>query len=325
VGRVASLADHLAGSLPPPSGAVVMGTGIVSIGLSLDGHETLSCVLLAIAAGVWLVLGAGLAILVTRLRPRLLREARSPAALTGVAGTNVLGARLEMLGWTWPAVALLVVALLLWLLLVPYVLAHWTRPTVGSSFVLVVATESLATLAAAIAIRRPSAWLALAALACVAVGLACYLFVAVSFDLRQLLTGPGDHWVAGGALAIATLACARVTKAAAGIDLLRGAAGSLGVASLALWAAAVAWLPALLVSEVVRPRLAYDPRRWSTVFPLGMVAVCSFNVAQVEDLAGLRRFAAGWIWLAVAVWVVVSVGLVRRTVGTIRLRHARTL
>jgi hypothetical protein len=56
-----------------------------------------------------------------------------------------------------------------------------------------------------------------------------------------------------------------------------------------------------------------------------MVAVCSFNVAQVEDLAGLRRFAAGWIWLAVAVWVVVSVGLVRRTVGTIRLRHARTL
>lgn len=296
-----------------------MGTGIVSIGLSLDGHEALSRVLLGLAAAVWFVLGAGLLILVTRLRPRLLREARSPAALTGVAGTDVFGARLEMLGWSREAAALLAIAFLLWLVLVPYVLSHWQRPAVGSSFVLVVATESLATLAAAIVVAHPAAtWLALAALAWVGLGLVFYVFVAVGFDLRQLLVGRGDHWVAGGALAIATLACGRVAKAAPVIGVLRGAAGSLGLAALALWAAAAVWLPALLLAEVGRPRPSYDPRRWSTVFPLGMYAVCSFTVADVQGIAGLRRFAAVWIWFAFAIWAVVSVGLARRVLRTVR-------
>lgn len=295
-----------------------MGTGIVSIGLSLDGHETLSRVLLGIAALVWFVLGFGLLVLVTRLRPLFLRQARSPAALTGVAGTDVFGARVEMLGWEREATALLVIGLLLWLALVPYVLRHWRRPTLGASFVLVVATESLAALAAALAIVRPSAWLAIAAIACVGIGLAFYVFVAIDFDLRQLLVGRGDHWVAGGALAIATLACGRVARAAPLTDPLRNGAGSIGLAALALWAAAVAWLPALLLSELRRPRVAYDARRWSTVFPLGMYAVCSFTVAQVEGIAGIRSFAEGWIWFAFAIWLVVFVGLLRRTIDTIR-------
>jgi hypothetical protein len=38
--------ERLLAAIPPASGAVVMGTGIVSIGLSLDGHEMISRVLL---------------------------------------------------------------------------------------------------------------------------------------------------------------------------------------------------------------------------------------------------------------------------------------
>jgi tellurite resistance protein TehA-like permease len=45
------------GSAPPASGAVVMGTGTVSVGLNSDGRHTLSLVLLGIAAAVWVVLG----------------------------------------------------------------------------------------------------------------------------------------------------------------------------------------------------------------------------------------------------------------------------
>ncbi|HVW90290.1 MAG TPA: hypothetical protein VHC01_12570 [Gaiellaceae bacterium] len=295
-----------------------MGTGIVSIGLSIDGHETLSRVLLCLTAAVWFTLGFGLAILVTRLRPLLLEEARSPAALTGVAGTDVFGARVEMLGWEREAAALLVVGLLLWLVLAPYVLARWQRPTVGVSFVLVVSTESLATLAAALVLGRPSSWLAIAALVCVGLGLAFYVFVALDFDLGQLLAGRGDHWVAGGALAIATLACGRVAKAAPFVDALRGARGSLAVAALGVWVAAVAWLPALLVCEAVRRRPAYDVRRWSTVFPLGMYAVCSFAVADVKGIPAIRHFAAVWIWVAVAVWAVVFTGLLRRVARAAR-------
>jgi tellurite resistance protein TehA-like permease len=45
-------------SIPPAAGADVMATGIVSVALSLDGQETLSRVLLAIAAVIWVTLAA---------------------------------------------------------------------------------------------------------------------------------------------------------------------------------------------------------------------------------------------------------------------------
>jgi len=299
-------------AVPPASGAVVMGTGIVSIDFTIDGRETLSRVLLALAALVWvgLVLLVGARVLGDR--PRARREAASPAALTGIAGTAVLGARVALLGWTHVAEALLVVAVCVWLALVPRVFAAWVVPTVGVSFVLTVATESLAVLAAVLAVQERLAWLAVAALAALALGLVAYVFVLARFDLRQLLAGRGDHWVAGGALAIATLACGRVAQAAHAVHLLRPLAGGLDVASLALWAAAVAWLPALLVCEIVSPRLDYDARRWSTVFPFGMYAACSFVAGDVAAVGGIVDFARVWIWLALAVWLAATVGLVRR-------------
>jgi hypothetical protein len=260
------------GAVPPASGAVVMGTGIVSIDLANGGHETLSRVLLAVAATVWVGLGLLLCGRVLFDRRRARREASLPASLTGVAGTAVLGSRVTALGWEAVGVVLLVLALCLWLALVPHVLRAWTVPTVGVSFVLAVSTESLAMLAASIARREHSAWLAIAALAALALGLVAYVFVVARFDLRQLLVGHGDHWVAGGALAIATLACGETAEAARAVGTLTGLAGGLDVAALVLWIAAIAWLPVLLACELLAPRLGYDARRWPTVFPVGMYA-----------------------------------------------------
>ncbi|MDQ2896573.1 MAG: hypothetical protein M3Y09_13175, partial [Actinomycetota bacterium] len=87
-----------------------MGTGIVSIALSLDGHETISRVLLILDAIVWLALAVLLPARATRDRERFLTDVRTPAALTSVAGTAVLGTRLAILGWQWAGVALLVIA-----------------------------------------------------------------------------------------------------------------------------------------------------------------------------------------------------------------------
>jgi hypothetical protein len=44
-------------SVPPAAGAEVMGTGIVSIALTLDGYETLSRIPLVIASVMWVALG----------------------------------------------------------------------------------------------------------------------------------------------------------------------------------------------------------------------------------------------------------------------------
>ncbi len=320
---VTRLVDELAAAVPPSSGAIVMSTGIVSMGLSADGREAVSRVLAALAGAVWIILGVQLLVLACRQRRLLLEQARLPGALTWIAGTSVLGTRLALLGWDGEAVALLGVGLLFWLFLVPRVLASWRRPTAGVSFMLTVATESLAVLGAALALAYHAAWLAAGALACVGLGLAFYLFVLSAFDLRQLLAGRGDHWVSGGALAIAALACAWAAEVASRVAPLRPASADLATAALGIWAAAFVWLPALLAGELAARRGGYDVRRWSTVFPVGMYAVCSFAVAQVQASSGIEDFARVWIWVALLVWVVVGAGLVRRVGAALATAVAR--
>jgi tellurite resistance protein TehA-like permease len=73
-----------------------MGTAIVSIGLSLDGQETLSRVVLAIAAALWVTLAGLLPLRAARERARLRTDARTPAALTAPVATAVLGTRLTL-------------------------------------------------------------------------------------------------------------------------------------------------------------------------------------------------------------------------------------
>jgi tellurite resistance protein TehA-like permease len=310
--RAADALGRILGAIPPASGAVVMGTGIVSVGLSLDGRETLSRILLVIAAIAWVALGLLLAGRALRDRERVRGEANSPAALTGVAATAVLGTRLTMLGWSWAGIALLAIALAFWLVLLAPVLSHWSTPTVGVSLVLTVSTESLAVLAAALAASEHANWLLAAALAPWLLGLGVYVFVISRFDIRQLAVGHGDHWITGGALAISTLAAGRITLAARSLGALHGAQGALQDASVVLWALTIAWLPLLLGAEVRWPRPHYDVRRWSTVFPIGMYAACSFLVASAVYAPGIGDFARAWVWVGVAVWLVVFAGMIRR-------------
>lgn len=79
------------------------------------------------------------------------------------------------------------------------------------------------------------------------------------------------------------------------------------------------WLPVLLLGELRRPRLRYGVRRWSTVFPVGMYAACSFVVGDVNGIAGIVRFAQVWVWVAVAVWAAVACGLGRALGRTVAL------
>jgi tellurite resistance protein TehA-like permease len=291
----------------PASGAIVMGTGIVSVALSLDGRETLSRVLLALAACVWIGLGA---VVVGRLRSdrgRLAADARTPAALTAVAATAVLGTRVTMLGWTWEAVVLLAISVALWLVLIPRV--RLTARVAGSAFMLSVATESLALPPVELALRERVGWLVVAALVPFVVGLVLYVFVLARFELGELVAGAGDHWVSGGALAISALVAGNVALAAKGTGVLRGTA--LRDIAVAVWVVALLWLPVLVGAEALRVRLRYDLRRWSTVFPVGMYAACSFAVGAAVGAPAITRFARIWVWVALAVWLVVAAATVR--------------
>jgi tellurite resistance protein TehA-like permease len=305
---LAGIYERVLVSGAPEAGAQVMGTGIVSVALFLDGERILSRILLAIAIATWGALLALVASRAVRDPGRLREQARSPAALTWVAGTAVLDARVLLLGWTVVSEILLVVVLALWLLLVPRVLNHWRTPTNGGSLLLTVATQSLAVLAAAVALRVRGGWLLLAALVPFGLGLVSYLFVMARFDVRQLAVGRGDQWVTGGALAISTLAAGNITAGARGLAVL-GHGSVFEHVAVGLWVASMLWLPVLVASEVVHPRPDYDPRRWGTVFPFGMYGACSAVVGAAAHAPAITSFARVWVWVALAVWALVCAAM----------------
>jgi hypothetical protein len=322
-GSLRVTAARVTDSIPPGAGAVVMGTGIVSIDIAAVGQEPLSLALLAVAAVAWTLLGLLLAARFLRGPARFRREAALPASLAGVAGTAVLGTRLTLLGWWGAGALMLAIATPLWIGLVVRVLRRWVTPTVGVSFIVTVATESLAVLLAVLGLARGWAWPVLLAVVPLVLGVGFYAFVVVRFDLRQLLVGRGDHWVAGGALAISTLACGQIALASHALHLL-GDGVALRVATLTLWLTAIAWLPGLVVTELSSRRVLYDTRRWSTVFPVGMYAACTFVTGQALGLDGLTQFARVWTWFGLAVWAAVLTAMLWQPLAVLQEESAAT-
>jgi tellurite resistance protein TehA-like permease len=302
--------DRMLASGAPEAGAEVMGTGIVSVALSLDGIETLSRILLAIAAAIWLTLALLVAARAARDPAWFRRQARTPAALSWVAGTAVVGARLVLLGWSGAGVVLLAGAAVLWASLIRPVLIHWRTPTSGASLLVTVATQSVAVLAAAVGVRTHASWLLVAALVPFVLGLGSYAFVMSRFEAGQLLSGRGDHWITGGALAISTLAAADIASGARTLAVLWQGTGPVRDLAGVLWVTSMLWLPVLVAAEALRPRLRHDLRRWSTVFPVGMYAACSFAVGDVAHAEAVTAFAQVWVWIALAVWAAVSAATV---------------
>jgi tellurite resistance protein TehA-like permease len=289
-----------------------MGTGIVSIALGLHHDRTLSDALFALAALCWLGLGLVLASRVVCDRKRAVAEARSPAGLTGIAATAVLGARTTEIGWQTLGAALLVLAAIPWVPLTVITVRRIGRRVAGDWFMVTVAAEGVAALTAGLAESEHASWLAALALVPAAIGLVLYPLVLVRFDLGGLRAGRGEQWVAGGSLAISALAVAQVVVAARRLGAMSGATGALHDIALALWVGAILWLPALVMSELRWPRLRYHRHRWSTVFPLGMYAVCGFSVSLAARAGWIADFARWWTWVALAGWALTTAATMRR-------------
>ena len=261
--------------------------------------------LAALALGVVLVCG-----LLTDRRGWL-ADARTPASLTGVAATAVIGGRIASLGWTGVAWLLLAVSGLLWLVLLPLVLWHRQVPTVGAGFLICVATEGLAVLAAtqgAVAGSRSAVAVGFAAFV---LGLVLYAVVLARFDWRQLRVGAGDQWVVAGALAITSLAGAQLVLAGDRLRLLGALREPLRLLDLIIWAVAVAGYAVLLGCELRWPRWHYDVRRWATVFPMGMTAAASFAVARAEGLPPLAVLGHVLRWPGLSAWALTLIGATR--------------
>jgi tellurite resistance protein TehA-like permease len=260
-----------------------MATAIVSVAALDDGRRWLSTALFALGWVLYLVLGARAA----------RRHAVSIESFAPVAATSVLAARVGVAGlhrealWLW-AVAIAGLAVT-WLGL------QTLGPRTAIRLLAVVATESVAVTAA-----LTSPGLRWAALGLFATGLCLYPALITTLSPAELRGGGGEAWITMGALAISALAAASLAPTLPTLDL--------GDIALALWAAATAWLPLLVYTEARQRRFHYDPRRWATVFPLGMYAVASHAVGAAAHVRVLRLVSQLGLWVAVAVWVTVAAG-----------------
>jgi tellurite resistance protein TehA-like permease len=305
-----------------------MATGVVSLCLNTTGPRWLSRLLLAIAAAVWAVLIAAFVTRPVTDPGRWARETRLPSALTLAAGTAVLGSRLSAAGRPGIAEILLATAAALWLVLLPTVLRRWRTPTVGTSLLVCVAPESLAVLAARLARGTGQRWELYAGAAAYAIGLAAYVMAVRRFDLRQVTRGAGDQWVLAGALAITTLAGSELWESATRLHATGPDRATLHVLTLLVaCAAAFVYLP-IAAAEAIRPRITFDMRRWSTVFPIGMAALTSLQLSTVLHEHVLADVGTVLAWTALAVWAIVAAGTLRHAItrtanATARIRTRR--
>ncbi len=291
-----------------PWGAEVMATGIVSVGLHLAGFLWAARVLLGLAAALWVALAVTFCALFGGAG-RWREETSAPAALTTVAGTGVLGDGVAMISRPVAAAVLLALTAALWLALLPRVLGNLRWPVPGAAYMVTVATQAVAVLAATLAVELPARWLLWPSGAMLVLGLLLYVLVLARFDFGELVGGAGDHWVVGGSLSISALAFAKVTLATDG-------PAPLAWGTLAVLAVALTWYAVLVVCEVLRPRTAYDARRWSTVFPLGMTAVAAMTAGRACGVPWLGTLGEALLWPAAVAWVAVAAGAVRHAVAS---------
>lgn len=329
-------------TLTPGYFALVMASGIVSVGLGLEGFEVLSRALLALCAVAYAVIvvlnAVRLAAFRSAMRADFLDPGRAFGFFTFVAGTNVLGVCLAVAGGPWEAAFLLAVAGPAWLVLgyvIPWtaVLGRRERPVGreadGTWFTWCVASQSVG---AACATLEPLAGQWKTGLADLAVGswsvglIGCAaLCVLVSLRLQRYPVRPEDlrpqYFVPMGAMAISVLAGSRIVEMT-DAPVADAARGLVAGASVVFWALATCLLPALVAGGVWRHLvrrvpLAYEPGLWSLVFPLGMYAVAGICLGRADGLPVVQAIGQAGLWVALAAFAATFVGMALHLWGTL--------
>jgi len=338
--------DRAVEGLTPGYFALVMASGIISVGMSLEGFDVLSDVLLVVCAVAYAVLVVLTVWRFVAYRHAAVEDFMDPRRAFGyftfVAATNVLGVRLGIAGHHSVTVAMLVVSGLVWLVLgyvVPWtaVLGRDERPVVvtanGTWFIWVVASQSVAVAAATLEPTFTTGRRELALLAVVSwsVGVFLYGAAAVIVMLRLMLYsfGPQDltppYWVSMGALAITVLAGARIVEMA-DAPMVAATRGLIAGLSVVFWAFATWLFPVLVAAGWWRHwrrgvPLPYEATLWSIIFPLGMYAVASIYLGRADTLPIVEGVGRVELWVALAAWALVLAAMTRHVWRTVLTRR----
>ncbi len=328
--------------LSPAYFALVMATGIVSIASQRAGLRVIAAVLLWLNVGQYVVLWFLTSWRVLRYRRALLDDLTDhqsgPGFFSAVAATCVLGNELILNSAYDLALGLWIFGLFLWILLTYGIFTMLTikeaKPTIdqgitGAWLLAVVATQSIALLSALLArhFNQPvRLHINFVALSMWLWGGMMYLWIISLIFYRYAFfrLAPADfsapYWINMGAMAISTLAGSILIENAADAPFLETLLPFLKGFTVFFWATGTWWIPMLIVLGVWRHLyrkfpLRYEPLYWGTVFPLGMYAVCTFEMAYAMSLEFLLPIASVFVYVALLAWATTFVGLVQSLVS----------
>jgi len=337
-GMRATASAQLSG-LSPSYFALVMATGIVSIGAERLDVAVLPVLLLVVNVGAYLVLS--LLTLLRLLHHRrlfvndLFSHQRGLGFFTLVAGTCVLGVQMILIAHSYAiATALLILGAALWLVLTYTIFTVLTikadKPSLaegisGGWLLAVVATQSVAVLIALLAAHwhQPlrlhanyvalSMWLWGGMLYIWIISLIFYRYTFLRFSPADLAP---PYWINMGAMAISVLAGSQLIVNSVDAPFLHSLRPFLEGFTVFYWATGTWWIPIIAILAVWRygfRRLpfTYDPLYWGAVFPFGMYAVGTLRMAGAMKLEFLDFIPHVFFWIALAAWALTFAGLTR--------------
>jgi tellurite resistance protein TehA-like permease len=326
-----------AADLFPGYFALVMATGIISIACHLLELTTLAVVLLVINivayALLWLLLLLRLFLFFDRVKDDINNHVRGPGFFTIVAGTSVLGSELLIVTNQFRIASLLwLLGLILWAVIMYSFFTAMTvrenKPSIegglnGAWLLAVVATQSISVLGTLLvddlaAYRETILFFTLCMFllgSMLYIPLITLIFYRFTFVNLTTMSLTPPYWINMGAVAITTLAGARLIIAAPQSVMLNDFMPFLKGFTLFFWAAGTWWIPLLLILGFWRHvykrfPLKYDPQYWGMVFPLGMYTVCTIQLARAINFQPLLVIPRYFIYLALVGWLVVSLGLI---------------
>lgn len=339
---LAGLAD-----LSPAYFAMIMATGIVSLAAHLHGLRMIANLLFHLNVVAWAMLWLLNLLRMVRYPRRffgdMIDHLRGPGFFTMVAGTAVLGSQFMILTTDYRLAMLLwAMAVGLWIGLTYTIFTAFTikenKPSLdqgisGAWLLAVVATQSLAVLSALLATHTGQPWkleLNFFALSMWLWGGMLYIWMASLIFYRYAFFrfSPGDltppYWINMGAMAISTLAGSLLIVNAPDAPFLHSLLPFLKGFTVFYWATGTWWVPMLLVLAgwrylYKRYPLKYDPLYWGAVFPLGMYAAGTHEMAQAMALDFLAFVLPFFLYVALAAWTAAFVGLIRQLIRHLRM------
>ena len=333
--------------LHPGNFALVMASGILSVGFRAQAFEALALALELIALGAWLVLIVLSLVRVARharaVRDDLLNPRLVFSYFNLVASTDIVGLLLHARGHAALALACWVIAFLAWCALLYLAFSvltfltheHNVNIVHGGWLIAIVGTQSLVLLGAHVApelgpwagsmmVEVHMLWGLGLVLYGIFVTLFCYRIFFLTLQPQDV--GP-LLWVVMGAAAISANAGTTLITEDPRLPFLIAQRPFIDGVTMMLWGWATWWIPMLVIFGLWkhganRLPLRYEAPMWSLAFPLGMYAVASARLGLAADFPPLQWIAQGMIWVAFGAWCLIFGGLARRVLGLARAAPA---